>query len=1123
MKRISLLLITLLMALLAPLAMNAQQRLPYEYSFEDNDLATDGWTTSDLSNGGILNLYNSGPHYYVFAFNYTSNPPQYLISPELNGTENGVNVEFQYAVYQTTYGNETFQVGYSTTTNDTKNFTWDTEITASNAIYNGASWLTYSKVFPAGTKYVAVKHTSDNVWYLFVDEFTFTAPDLCGAPSNLVSSDVTTSSATMTWDGLQDTYTVRYRTAASVDFFEGFEDGIPDTWTLIDNDGDGNNWSTSTAGAYEGSYCATSASYASSALTPDNWLCTPQLDLNGTMKVWLKAQDPDWPEEHFAIYLTTANAPTVRNFTGGTTLVAETVATGDYVEYTYDLSSFSGKKGYIGIRHFNCTDMFRLNVDNFGLYGAEYSAGQWTTVTASENTVNLTSLNPETVYEWQVQGNCANGTTDWSATATFTTLSACETPTDLTADNVTEGSAEVSWTGYQDSYNFRYRSLEKTYAADFSNGVPEGWTTIDSDGDENNWIGGDGYVYSESYINNVGALTPDNWLITEQMTLGNIVTVTAYGTDANYPHEHFAIYVSTTGTNVRNFSQVSEEFIASGDATDYSADLSNYAGQTGYIAIRHFNCSDMFRLAVSGLEVYTAGNWTTLSNANSPYALSNLAEATKYEAQVQGICSNGETEWSNSLFFETNTGNIFKVDGNWNVASNWKNNEVPAAGADVIIAANCIIPVGYTANAGAITIGENGSLTIQDGGQLIHTNEGVVVTMEKEITGYTGDKDNYYLIASPANTVFTYEGNEYVFTDPADVENMLSNEYDLYGFDCTEDLEWRNYKADPDNFFMWQGMGYLYANSGEKTTLKFTGELIPFANTLANNFSLLTYEASDESFNGFNLVGNMFAADAYIVIADYDNENGLTGISENVYFYTMGNGELVPGTGAVAPMQGVMVQASSDSQVALCYTQAMRSNKALNINLSDSHGLLDAAYIRFNEGSELNKFQLNPNHTKLFFTKENEDFAVVHADNQGEMPVSFKAEKNGTYTLSFSNENVEFGYLHLIDNMTGADVDLLANPSYSFEAKTTDYASRFRLVFATGNANDDSFVYFSDGSLVINNEGNAMMNVYDVTGRLVDTQSVNGSCQVGFNAVPGVYMIQLVNGDNTKTQKIVVK
>ena len=60
-------------------------------------------------------------------------------------------------------------------------------------------------------------------------------------------------------------------------------------------------------------------------------------------------------------------------------------------------------------------------------------------------------------------------------------------------------------------------------------------------------------------------------------------------------------------------------------------------------------------------------------------------------------------------------------------------------------------------------------------------------------------------------------------------------------------------------------------------------------------------------------------------------------------------------------------------------------------------------------------------------------------------------------------------YLHLIDNMTGADVDLLSpegviagedpqspTPSYTFTAKTTDYESRFKLVFSTNDADDTS-------------------------------------------------------------------
>ena len=735
-------------------------------------------------------------------------------------------------------------------------------------------------------------------------------------------------------------------------------------------------------------------------------------------------------------------------------------------------------------------------------------------------TYTLTNLTDDTEYYVYVRSNCGDGSySAWSEMVSFTTPWLCDKPFNLKTSDITYNSANLRWDGWQDTYTVQYTPMNKTWEADFSNGVPEGWTLIDNDGDGNNWTAGSGYVYSASYDNNTASpLTPDNWLVTPKIAMGGKLYITAYGMDPSYPAENFAVYRSTKGgNNIEGYTQIAGNFVATGEPTVYAIDLSSYSGEA-YIAIRHYNCSDNYWLVVSEMFTATAGETVTDENVASPYAMENLTEDTFYAVQVQGNCPDGDvTDWSNVHYFTSGTGNVFQTDGNWNEASNWKNNAVPAEGEDVTINANCIIPAGYTAIAENVTIGDEGSLTIKDGGQLIHGNEGVVATMEKEINGYTGDNDNYYLIASP---VTHYLYNNISLTFPDEVTNLLENTYDFYQFDCTADLEWLNYRAGSFDY-MVGGMGYLYANS-EDVTLSFTGELHPFVSDFANGSSLLSYEATSEAFNGFNLVGNMFAADAYIVIADYNS--GITGISDNVYFFTMGDGELVAGTGAVAPMQAVMVQASSDSQVALCYTQPLRSNSALNINVNNAKGLVDAAYICFNEGSELNKFQLNPNHTKLFFTKDNQDYAVVRGEAQGEMPLSFKAENNGTYTLSFSTENVEFGYLHLIDNMTGADIDLLQTPSYSFEAKTTDYASRFRLVFtADSNSSDDSFAFFSDGSLVVNNEGSATLQVIDITGRLINTETINGSASVNLNAAPGVYMLRLINGDNVKVQKVVVK
>ena len=99
---------------------------------------------------------------------------------------------------------------------------------------------------------------------------------------------------------------------------------------------------------------------------------------------------------------------------------------------------------------------------------------------------------------------------------------------------------------------------------------------------------------------------------------------------------------------------------------------------------------------------------------------------------------------------------------------------------------------------------------------------------------------------------------------------------------------------------------------------------------------------------------------------------------------------------------------------------------------------------------------------------------------------------------------------------------MTSNPSYSFEAKNSDYASRFKLVFATGKANNGSdFAYISDGNIIVNGEGT--LQVIDMTGRIISTEQINGMAHVNVNAAAGVYVLQLTNGENTMTQKIVVK
>jgi len=90
---------------------------------------------------------------------------------------------------------------------------------------------------------------------------------------------------------------------------------------------------------------------------------------------------------------------------------------------------------------------------------------------------------------------------------------------------------------------------------------------------------------------------------------------------------------------------------------------------------------------------------------------------------------------------------------------------------------------------------------------------------------------------------------------------------------------------------------------------------------------------------------------------------------------------------------------------------------------------------------------MREDNAKLFIPQNAQDLAVASANGLDEMPISFKAAQDGTYVLSLEVENAEIGYLHLIDNLTGENIDLLTLPNYTFEAQKDGMTSRFRLVF----------------------------------------------------------------------------
>ena len=895
---------------------------------------------------------------------------------------------------------------------------------------------------------------------------TFSLP-ACPRPTNLTVGNLAASHATVSWDSEAGNYTVKYSTATvtgtTLDpvFEDGFENGLTGwtTYAVGNYTGSGYVWQQvlgsnfSGTSAHNGSYVAMSRSYGGDEdQSVDNWLVTPQMTLGDVVKFWVCGDDADW-QEYFTVHVSTGTNA-ISDFVQ---IATPELAPGDgtWAERTVDLSAYAGQQGYVAIRH---TDEGKdyLFVDDFGVYNTinTYSYGGWTTVSPNPTTEScqITGLSAETLYEVQVQANCggSDGSSAWSIVR-FTTPDNCGAPQELASSNVTATSATLSWADDKDSYNLQYRKVY--FYEGFEGGtLPTGWTTIDANNDGLTWsVGhstahsGHNGAYNVSYVySSDGSITttPDDYLVSPLLDLQGTLRVwlSGYPRQSSNYSEHFAIYISTNGNTASDFTTtLVGETTTTSSYVEYTASLSQYEGQQGYIAIRHFNCSDQYYLYVDDFGLYGSENWVTLNpNPTTETAnLTGLSMNTTYEWQVQGVnCdgNGGTSDWSDMATFTT--------------------------------------PEQYT-----ITINGYG-------------------TSQEAINGKAG----YYLIASPIGQV-----------DPRQVANLIkdpsniqSDGYDLYYFDQTRELEWVNYKAAVGQYDLMPGKGYLYANS-ETVDLVFTG-----AAYSGNGEVQLTYSENneDERMHGWNLIGNPFPMDAYLTDRTFYVMNS------NRTDLTVSNGT------KVGAMEGVFVHAedASDTSVTFSTEAPTRSESSrVVINVAGVEGgVIDRAIVDLGEGRTLPKFMIDDSNTKLYIPQDGGEYAVARG-NGGSMAVNFHASRMGEYTISVEAEGIG-GYLHLVDLLTGNDIDLTRENSYTFIGAPSDAEGRFILRFSSESASGD-FAYQSGSDIIVSGDG--MLQVFDVLGRFVSSHEIHG-----VQAVPamttGVYIFRMI-GEDVRTQKIVVR
>ena len=351
--------------------------------------------------------------------------------------------------------------------------------------------------------------------------------------------------------------------------------------------------------------------------------------------------------------------------------------------------------------------------------------------------------------------------------------------------------------------------------------------------------------------------------------------------------------------------------------------------------------------------------------------------------------------------------------------------------------------------------------------------------------------------------------------------------HDLYRYD-EPSATWQYYKdsvngGNAENPFatLKLGQGYLYANAAD-IELVLEGKLnsadvvdFPLSYTEGNNLA------------GFNMVGNPFAYS--IGLGNFATEASLAD-----GFYTIGaGGAWIAQTEGqkIAPMEAVLVKADQAANMTINAGQQQGTKRNqpkayLAINVANSE-FEDVAYVSFSEGMGLDKIShRNADVPMVSVPVDGKEYAIaIMNEDVTEIPVTFKASTIGEYTFSAEGIECEFSKLTLVDRQTGNTTNLLLE-DYTFMATSNDNVNRFFLQIDNSQPSTDSsdFAYINNGMIKIDNiEGNGVVRVLDVLGRPVAEYDVQETANIPTASFAnGVYMIQMMDNNGVKVQKIII-
>ena len=348
--------------------MPAGQELPFADDFEGYDDHDDfaensGWTLIDADGDGFnwFLHYDSFDDIHVMASrSYDSDegaltPENYLITPRLKlpelSSEESILLEYDVAASGENFYDETYKVVVSTAGNAVEDFV-DEHIVLEETITEDESYWSF-----ALREIDLSDYAGQEIFIAFV-HFDSENQD------RLLINNVSVEKHGEIEHDLPF--------AENFEAYENTEGFFANSgWTAIDADGDGENWYLEVG---ELMNVMASASWDGEALTPENWLITPEIQLPGNpaegyilLAYDIAATGANFYEENYKVVVSTEGNE-ADDFSDEHIVWEETLTEAEsgrnYARRHIDLEDYAGESIHIAFVHYDCENQDRLVLNN---------------------------------------------------------------------------------------------------------------------------------------------------------------------------------------------------------------------------------------------------------------------------------------------------------------------------------------------------------------------------------------------------------------------------------------------------------------------------------------------------------------------------------------------------------------------------------------------------------------------------------------------------------------------------------------------------------------------------------------------------------------------------------------